>query len=253
MNLQELGYCYFNKKVNTDWIDRLKEASLRAISVHQKIQIKAKGEVFIDGMALNSIVSDNVFIDFLDELFDIGLFEFIEKEYFESKFILNSFSSINNSYNKSNFSNNVHRDIKFYSGDTPLMLNAILMLDDFTEQNGATLVLPKSHKRKLQPSDGYFQDNCIKVLGEAGTIFLFNSNVWHSSSPNKTDKDRAAIAMTFSKSSIKQLLDYPAAIDLQKALELNDRTKQLLGYYSRVPITIEEWYSPNRTYKKGQD
>jgi len=250
MNLKENGYCYFGKKVHSTWVDKLKSASLEAIEYHSRLQKKINGSVAVDGLALNSLVNDDAFVEFVGELFDMGLIEFIEKEFFGSKFILNSFSSLNNV--ESNFSFNVHRDIKFYSGEIPIMLNSILMLDEFTEENGATKILPGSHKKELKPSDGHFQDNCVSLTGEVGTIALFNSNIWHCAAKNNTGKDRLAIAMTFSKSAIKQLFDYPRALRLRYNIE-DEKLRQLFGYDSRVPASIEEWYGPNRMYKKDQD
>jgi hypothetical protein len=45
-----------------------------------------------------------------------------------------------------------------------------------------------------------------------------------------------------------------AAISL-KTSSFNEDLKQLLGYFSRVPANLEEWYQPyeNRFYKKNQD
>jgi ectoine hydroxylase-related dioxygenase (phytanoyl-CoA dioxygenase family) len=242
MSLKDQGYCTYVVKIDKSWVDKLKVACTRVIERHPNTS----------GMSLNSLAEDDLFIDFLDELFEIQLIEFIGKQFFESKFILNSFSSLNNNTGKRNFSSEVHRDIRFYSGEIPVMLNAILMLDDFTEENGPTLILPESHKKKYKPSDGYFQERAIKVLGKSGTIFLFDSNVWHCSSPNNSGLDRLAIAMTFSKSCIKQLLDYPQAISKEKSSSLSAPVRQLLGFDAIVPKSIDEWYG-ERTYKKDQD
>ena len=149
----------------------------------------------------------------------------------------------------------VHRDIKFYSEKIPLMMNVLIMLDDFTPDNGPTLILPYSHLIEDKPSDEYFKENSIQVLGKKGDILLFNSNIWHCSSENKTNEDRMAIPITFSKSVIKQLLDYPRALGYEKIGKFSDKLLQVLGYDSRVASNLEEWYQPfeTRFYKKNQD
>ena len=78
---------------------------------------------------------------------------------------------------------------------------------------------------------------------------------WHSSAPNKTQEDRKAIPFTISKSFMKQLLDYPRAIGYDKMDLFSSEMQQLLGYHSRVPASLDEWYQPeeNRFYKKNQD
>jgi ectoine hydroxylase-related dioxygenase (phytanoyl-CoA dioxygenase family) len=54
---------------------------------------------------------------------------------------------------------------------------------------------------------------------------------------------------------MKQLLDYPRAIGYNKMNEFNLELQQLLGYHSRVPSSLDEWYQPEekRFYKKDQD
>jgi ectoine hydroxylase-related dioxygenase (phytanoyl-CoA dioxygenase family) len=86
-------------------------------------------------------------------------------------------------------------------------------------------------------------------------MLIFNANVWHSSAPNTTQDHRRAIPITVSKSFMKQLLDYPRAIGYDKIDSFDLELQQLLGYHSRVPASLNEWYQPesNRFYKKDQD
>ena len=86
-------------------------------------------------------------------------------------------------------------------------------------------------------------------------MLVFNANVWHSSAPNITQYHRRAIPITVSKSFMKQLLDYPRAIGYDKIDEFTPELQQLLGYHSRVPASLDEWYQPEKNicYKKDQD
>ena len=106
-----------------------------------------------------------------------------------------------------------------------------------------------------KPTDEEFFSKAIQATGKRGDILIFNANVWHSSAPNKTQEDRKAIPFTISKSFMKQLLDYPRAIGYDKMDLFSSEMQQLLGYHSRVPASLDEWYQPeeNRFYKKNQD
>jgi alanine racemase len=97
--------------------------------------------------------------------------------------------------------------------------------------------------------------NADQVTGKRGDILIFNANVWHSSAPNTTQEHRRAIPITISKSFMKQLLDYPRAIGYNKIDEFDYEFQQLLGYHSRVPSSLDEWYQPEnkRFYKQNQD
>ena len=61
--------------------------------------------------------------------------------------------------------------------------------------------------------------------------------------------------ITFSKSFVKQLMDYPRCLGYTEKHKYSDKMAQLLGYDSRVPANLYEWYQPfeSRLYKKEQD
>ena len=254
-DLKFKGFTVLKNIVNEDEIKKLKECSIEAFSKHRDIQINNDSDIITDGVALHSILNDKYFINFLEKLLDNNEFNSELENYFNSKFIMNSFTSLNNKPNEPNFSSIIHRDIKFYSGNVPLLINVLVMLDDFTEENGPTLLLPYSHLLEEKPTDEYFYENCIQVLGNKGDVLIFNSNIWHCSSKNNTNYDRMALPITFSKSIVKQLLDYPRALGYDKINEFSDKLKQILGYDSRVASNLNEWYQPyeNRFYKKNQD
>jgi ectoine hydroxylase-related dioxygenase (phytanoyl-CoA dioxygenase family) len=191
----------------------------------------------------------------LEKIFELGIIKDLEDNFFKSKFILSSISALDNKPNSPNFSAIVHRDIKFYSKDLPLMINALVLLDDFTIENGATMLLPNSHKVEEKPTDEEFQKNCIRAVGKKGDILLFNSNIWHCSAPNYTAERRRAIPITFSKSSMKQMFDYTKLFEKIYTCSISEDMKRLIGFDSRVPSSLYEWYLPadKRFYKKDQD
>ncbi len=184
-------------------------------------------------------------LDLLSEL-NREVFYMVRKE-FGSPFIIHSMSFLNNT--EQNFSHQIHRDIRFFSGKIPLMFNMLIMLDDFTEENGATWFVPGSHKFADKATEDEFDAWGVQATGKAGDILFWNSNLWHKAGVNKTGKPRRAIAITLSKSCLKQLLDYPRALD---EIDCPEEIKQLLGYHSIVPASLEEW-NGERTYKKDQD
>ena len=129
------------------------------------------------------------------------------------------------------------------------------MVDDFTIKNGGTLLLPESHKTEEKPTDEYFKLFSKQITGNKGDILVFNANVFHSSAPNTTQEHRRAIPITISKSCMKQLLDYPRALGYNRVKFWDEELLQFLGYDSRVPASLDEFYQPEdkRFYKKGQD
>jgi len=253
--LKSLGYTVVPSQVNQDWLNILSVEMDKAFAEHREIQIRNGNDITTEGVALHALLSSDKFIDFLYTLLDNGFVKSLQESFFGGKCILNSFSALNNLPNQPNFSAKVHRDLRFYSGEFPMMLNCLIMVDDFTIENGGTYLLPKSHLEERKPSDEEFFANAIQAVGKAGDILVFNANVWHASAPNKTQNGRKAIPFTISKSFMKQLLDYPRAIGYDKMNLFREDMQQLLGYHSRVPASLNEWYmgEEDRYYKKDQD
>src|SRR5438309_417366 len=82
-------------------------------------------------------------------------------------------------------------------------------LDAFTEDNGATRVVPGSHRLGLRPA--HVMDRTedehpdeIMLLGEAGTVFILNSHLWHSGTTNTTARPRRALHSYFCRRGLKQ-------------------------------------------------
>jgi ectoine hydroxylase-related dioxygenase (phytanoyl-CoA dioxygenase family) len=255
IELKKQGYTIIRNLVEEDLLDLLRNALDKAFIEHRQTQLSNNNDIKTNGVALHVLLSNPIFIDFLEELEKKNFFTFLSETFFNSKCIINSFSGLNNLPNQPNFSAVVHRDLRFYSGDVPIMINCLLMVDDFTIENGGTYLLPYSHLKEEKPSDEEFFKNAIQAVGKKGDMIIFNANVWHSSAPNTTQDDRRAIPITVSKSFMKQLLDYPRAIGYDKMDDFSLELQQLLGYHSRVPASLDEWYQPEdkRFYKKNQD
>lgn len=255
-HLKYEGYCIIPDLLSDTGIEKLKCALNDSFNKHRQIQITNNNDIVTEGVALHLLLDHPFFIYFLEHLLIFSkLGDFLRDNYFHSNFILNSFSGLNNIPNQPNFSSIIHRDLRFYTGEIPVMINILVMLDDFTEDNGPTLILPRSHLSENKPTDEYFHKHAIKALGKAGSVLLFNSNVFHASSLNTSDSGRRALPITLSKSLIKQLLDYPRALGYDKMESFSEPMQQLLGYHARVPANLDEWYQPfdKRFYKKNQD
>jgi ectoine hydroxylase-related dioxygenase (phytanoyl-CoA dioxygenase family) len=253
--LKETGICFLRNQIDDELIENLRNAVDTSFVKHRNIQVSLNNEINSEGVALNVLNDDFAYIKLLGKLLELGIIKDIENNFFKSKFILNSISALDNKPNSPNFSAIVHRDIKFFSKDLPIMLNGLVLLDDFTVKNGATMLLPNSHKIEEKPTEFSFIAKCIRAVGKKGDILLFNSNIWHCSAPNRTNERRRAIPITFSKSCIKQMFDYTKSVETEINHNLSDDIKQLLGFDSRVPSSLYEWYLPadKRFYKKNQD
>ena len=134
------------------------------------------------------------------------------------------------------------------------MAQLLVMLDDFTEANGATYFLAGSHRMREKPSDDLFFARAARATGRAGSIVIFDSKLWHAAGVNATDRPRRALTLAFTRPFVKQQLDYPRALGYERAETLSPALRQVLGYDARVPVTLDDWYQPpdKRMYKRDQ-
>ena len=128
------------------------------------------------------------------------------------------------------------------------------MVDDFTNENGATRLLPSSHHSDLAPSKEFFEKNCETITGKAGDILLFDSLVWHAGGYNKTKNSRRGLTLVYSRSFMKQQIDICQAMSSKEIQQLSPRIQQRVGFDVRVPRSMEEFRLPEnrRIYKANQ-
>jgi len=249
-DIEYRGYSIFESIVERNLINRLRSDLEKHIKNCEDIQRKNGLKSGFSGVAHHTIGEDDSFDDFINNFF---LDEYITA-YFQGPYIINSFNAINNMSNSSDYKHafNFHRDIRTYSGNFRLLLNCLVMLDDFTVENGATKLIPGSHRFKEKPSDEYAEKNSVRATANAGSIVLFDSNLWHSAAINLTEFPRRALTLTFSRPYFKQQIDFPRL--LGDTYPKDEKMKQLLGYNARVPSSRDEWYQPPDKffYKKDQ-
>ncbi len=72
--------------------------------------------------------------------------------------------------------------------ETPWMINSIWMITDFTVENGATLVVPFSHRARRRPSaSDITESHPVPVCGRRGSVLLWHGGTWHGQGANITD------------------------------------------------------------------
>jgi ectoine hydroxylase-related dioxygenase (phytanoyl-CoA dioxygenase family) len=103
-----------------------------------------------------------------------------------------------------------------YGGPAPAsgfqVCNSIWLLDDFTADNGATRVVPGSHRsdtvpRLAMPDPTAAHPDEVLVIAPAGTVVVFNSHTWHGGTVNRTDRPRRALHSYFARRERGQQTD----------------------------------------------
>ncbi len=153
-----------------------------------------------------------------------------------------------------NFQNHFHRDFPQNMNGYLASVNVLMAIDEFTSDNGGTTLVPGTQQEADKPEQAYMEKNAISAQCKAGSALVFDSTLWHASGINVSGKDRLAINHQFTRSFIKQQIDYCRALPAKTILGLLPRSQQLLGWYTRTPTSLEEYYRPEdeRLYRKNQ-
>ena len=245
------AWSLFETLVPEDDLKALRVALDKACEQCREAQVR-KGLPNTEGTAHHVLMFDGPFMDFLTRYYLDPQIEV----FFQSKYILNSFGAVVTHKDAASYAMNPHRDVRSFTGELKLMLNMLLMLDDFTLENGATHLLTGSHVQAERPSAEAFARDADRLTGKAGgSICPFDSNLWHGAGRTRTDEPRRAITLTFSKGLVKPQFDYIRFFGEARVAKMHPRLRQMLGWNARVPASLDEWYQPleTRFYRPGQD
>ena len=113
--------------------------------------------------------------------------------------------------------------------------NSIWLLDEFTENNGATRIVPGTHKLGVSPQERMKDPSLphpdeVIIKAPAGSVFIFNSHAWHGGTTNRTTKPRRSIHSYFCTS------DQPQQIDQRKYI--TEETKQRIGLAAQKILDV---------------
>ena len=248
--MKATGWIVFDEVVDRALVKQLIVDLEKSYEIRRPIQIANGVDANTEGTAHHLLADGKSFIELLKRAY---LDEYL-KSFFEGNYILNTFGGNLNLKKHFTYASLVHRDVRTYTREIKFLINIIVMLDDFTLDNGATYLLSGYHLKKDKPGDEEFFSQAHRAVGKSGSIVLWDSNIWHAAGENKTDAPRRSLSLIYSKPFMKQQFDYPRAVGYEDLDSLSDNFKQIVGYNARVPATLDEWYQPpeKRFYKKDQ-
>ncbi len=157
-------------------------------------------------------------------------------KYFKSKFIINSIAAVTlYPRNKNNYSRSSiwHRDVRYLnigSKRTDMIL-CIIPLTNVTKENGATKL-----KHKLK--NGTYK--IFQPEANRSDIIFADARTLHKGGVNRTEEERIIITISLTPPHIKPVLDYSKFLKYYK--KKNEYLKQMLGYNSRTPSNLKEFY-----------
>ncbi len=107
--------------------------------------------------------------------------------------------------------------------------NTMWALDDFTERNGATRLVPGSHLADSSPVYGQHYDS---VCGEMtrGSILVWHGSLWHGGGANVTGERRRGIAMNYCAGWVRQQENQQLGIPLDRIRQFSPTLQEMCGF-----------------------
>ena len=113
---------------------------------------------------------------------------------------------------------------------TPQGMNFAWLLDDFTADNGATEVVPKSHLLEEEPESAELESAGLPVVAPAGTLMVFESRVLHRTGCNRATTPRAALFAWYTTPIYRTQENWFLSLDEEVVETASDELLTLLGY-----------------------
>lgn len=117
-----------------------------------------------------------------------------------------------------------HRDVS---------LSALWAIDDFTADNGGTVIFPGWHgDRSVRPDPS--EGRVVEM--PAGSVLLYTGTLWHGGGANTGADLRLAVILTYVESWLRPQDSHLISVPVDLARTLAPELRALLGYSMRPPF-----------------
>jgi len=133
----------------------------------------------------------------------------------------------------------LHMDQEDSTGALIISVNIVHMLDDFTEENGATRLVPGSHLQpwKRRGHDNGQEPRAVQITAPSGSVLAYSGGILHAGTTNRTALPRRAIHLFYCRNWVLPHWDLQKSLSASLIRSLSESEKQLLGFYHRP-----DWY-----------
>jgi ectoine hydroxylase-related dioxygenase (phytanoyl-CoA dioxygenase family) len=125
----------------------------------------------------------------------------------------------------------LHTDDAIYPLPRPhpqVVLNTMWALDEFTVENGATRLVPGSHRwTDRRPAE---EDATVTVTMPAGSVLFIAGTLWHGGGANATDRTRLGVLLEYAAGWLRPQENHVIAVPPDVVATLDPRLQELLGY-----------------------
>jgi ectoine hydroxylase-related dioxygenase (phytanoyl-CoA dioxygenase family) len=225
-NIRDHGFTVIERAADPDLVKALKQALERTEREHDLGYAKTSFEGLKTLRINNLLIYDDIF-------WQVPLHENvlpIVERMLDQECLLSSFCSL--VLGPGQEAQPIHEDtqlIPLPRPHIPITINAIWALSDFNADNGATRIVPGSHKYDRSPEYGRHYDSVTATM-PAGSVMLFDSALWHGGGANTSDNRRFAFSCAYCWGWMRQQENLQLGIPRETAERFPRRLQELCGY-----------------------
>lgn len=225
-SIAKVGYTVVENAIDSDLLDELNRSLL---SLEEALGIKPGANVFEGHKTIriyNLLAHQMVFqkvptykkvLDIIEGVLDKGC-------------LISSLSSI--SIDPGEIAQPIHVDDALIGLSRPhkaVVCNSMWALTDFTEENGATRIIPESHHWEDTPEYGKSYETIAAEMSK-GSVLIWPGSLWHGGGANLSNKRRVGIAMNYCAGFIRQQENQQLGLSQELVSTFSDRLIELVGY-----------------------
>lgn len=131
----------------------------------------------------------------------------------------------------------LHYDDGFYPWPRPrraLGAATIWPLDDFTADNGSTVVVPASHLWGDRMPDA--STPAVPVVMPKGAVLFFAGTLWHGGGENRTGTSRACVTAQYCAPWCRQQENFSLSVPLERVRRSSEHLRRMIGYSIHPPF-----------------
>jgi ectoine hydroxylase-related dioxygenase (phytanoyl-CoA dioxygenase family) len=224
--VEDDGYTILKDAIELDFIDQIDEALLKlehdlgivpADNLFEGLHTTRVYNLLVHGETFQKIPLHPNVLPLVEGVLDPGL-------------LISSLSSI--AIGPDEQPQPIHADdqlIPLARPHVPIICNTMWAITDFTEQNGATRLIPGSNKREDPPNPLERYDTIAAEMSK-GSVLVWVGSVWHGGGANATEARRVGIAMNYCAGYIRQQENQQLGVPPELVKTFPRRLQELVGY-----------------------
>lgn len=127
----------------------------------------------------------------------------------------------------------IHRDqwaFDFFSfpAGYEVQCNTLWAMTDFTEENGATRVIPGSNH--FEDGKRFEVADTIPAEMSKGSVLVYTGSLYHGGGANRSDRVRAGVNLTYNLSWLRQEENQYLSVPIEVARTFDEDLQRLMGY-----------------------